>query len=108
MSTLQESILDAINVLAENSIRNAPGTITIDCVVSKIVNPGLGEYEVTYLGNTLSVYASNPNIEFNIGDKVYVLVPEGDFSKQKIIISAVLTAPMIRKMVREVLYTRRV
>ena len=52
MSTLQESILDAINVLAENSIRNAPGTITIDCVVSKIVNPGLGEYEVTYLGNT--------------------------------------------------------
>lgn len=88
MSTLQESILDAINVLAENSIRNAPGTITIDCVVSKIVNPGLGEYEVTYLGNTLSVYASNPNIEFNIGDKVYVLVPEGDFSKQKIIISA--------------------
>lgn len=88
MSTLQESILDAINVLAENSIRNAPGTITIDCIVSKIVNPGLGEYEVNYLGNTLSVYASNPNIEFNIGDKVYVLVPEGDFSKQKIIISA--------------------
>lgn len=88
MNTLQESILDAISVLAENSIRNAPGTTVIDCVVSKIVNPGLGEYEVTYLGNTLPVYSSNPNIEFNIDDKVYVLIPEGDFSKQKIIISA--------------------
>lgn len=88
MNTLQESFLDAISVLAENSIRKAPGTIVIECVVSQVLNPGLGEYKVTYLGETFSVFASNPNIAFNVNDKVYVLIPNGDFSKQKVIVSA--------------------
>ena len=30
--------------------------------------------------------SNNPNIQFNIGDKVYVLVPNGDFSKQKLLL----------------------
>lgn len=87
MSTLQESLLESMSILAESSMRNAPGTTVIEAVVKEVLDAGTGEYRVSYLENTLTVYSSNSNIEYNIGDKVYVLIPNGDFSKQKVIIS---------------------
>ncbi len=50
-----------------------------------MVDEGQGLYTVEYLGNTFTVHANNANITYSVGDKVYVLVPDGDFTKEKII-----------------------
>lgn len=84
MNELQECILDAVSIMANNA-KNT-GTLTIECTIKEVINAGVGEYKIDYLSNTFNAYASNPSIEYNIGDKIYVLIPEGDFSKQKIIL----------------------
>lgn len=93
MSTLQDSLFDAMGILAENAAKKAQGAITIDCVITRILNLSTGKYEVDYLGNSLIVYAGTPNVQYKVGDKVYILVPDGDFSKQKVIIS--LSTPSV-------------
>lgn len=93
MSTLQDSLFDAMGILAESAAKKAQGAITIDCVITRILNLSTGKYEVDYLGNSLIVYAGTPNVQYKVGDKVYILVPDGDFSKQKVIIS--LSTPSI-------------
>lgn len=93
MSTLQDSLFDAMGILAESVAKKAQGAITIDCVITRILNLSTGKYEVDYLGNSLIVYAGTPNVQYKVGDKVYILVPDGDFSKQKVIIS--LSTPSI-------------
>lgn len=93
MSTLQDSLFDAMGILAESAAKKAQGAITIDCVITRILNLSTGKYEVDYLGNSLIVYAGTPNVQYKIGDKVYILVPDGDFSKQKVIIS--LSTPSV-------------
>lgn len=93
MSTLQDSLFDAMGILAESAAKKAQGAITIDCVITRILNLSTGKYEVDYLGNLLIVYAGTPNVQYKVGDKVYILVPDGDFSKQKVIIS--LSTPSV-------------
>ena len=95
MSSLQENLLNSFEILAKGYMQQAPGTTVIEGVIQQIVNAGTGHYIVNYLDNLLDVYANNANIQFNIGDKVYVLVPNGDFSKQKIIISMSTPSTMI-------------
>lgn len=95
MSSLQENLLNSIEILAKSYMQQAPGTTVIEGVIQQIVNAGTGHYIVNYLDNLLDVYANNSNIQFNIGDKVYVLIPNGDFSKQKIIISMSTPSTMI-------------
>ena len=95
MSDLQESLLNSFEILAKNYIQQAPGTIVIEAIVQQVTNAGTGQYVINYLDNLMEVYANNPNVQFNIGDKVYVLIPNGDFSKQKIIISTSTPSTMI-------------
>ena len=75
MSSLQENLLNSIEILAKSYMQQAPGTTVIEGVIQQIVNAGTGHYIINYLDNLLDVYANNTNIQFNIGDKVYVLIP---------------------------------
>ena len=84
MSDLQESLLNSFEILAKGYVQQAPGTTVIEGVIQQIVNAGTGQYIINYLDNFMEAYSNNPNIQFNIGDRVYILVPNGDFSKQKI------------------------
>lgn len=95
MSNLQESLLNSFEILAKNYVQQAPGTTVIEGVIQQIVNAGTGHYIINYLDNLMEVHSNNPNIQFNLGDKVFVLVPNGDFSKQKIIISMSTPSTMI-------------
>ena len=95
MSSLQENLLNSFEILAKGYMQQAPGTTVIEGVIQQIVNAGTGHYIISYLDNFMDVYANNPNIQFNIGDKVYVLIPNGDFSKQKVIISMSTPSTML-------------
>lgn len=45
-------------------------------------------YEVKYLDNYFNVYSNNINAHYKINDNVYILVLNGDFEKEKIIIGS--------------------
>lgn len=88
MNELQNSLFEAMKVFSDYTAANSDATITIQAAITSIIDAGTGEYSVEYLGNTFSVYA-NSNVTYSVGDVVYVLVPDGDFSKNKVILSLV-------------------
>ena len=87
MSAMQEQILDAVKILANNAVNQSNATTTIAGRVVEQVD--LTEYKVDYLDNIITAYNNNPSITYNINDIIYVLVPEGgDLSGDNIIIGA--------------------
>ena len=88
MNELQNSLFEAMKVFSDYTAANSDATITIQATITSIIDAGTGEYSVEYLGNIFSVYA-NSNVTYSVGDVVYVLVPDRDFSKNKVILSLV-------------------
>ena len=89
MSAYSDSILEAIQTLSEKTALSKASTLTIECTIKAINDVGLGIYTVDYLSNTFKVFSSDSTRTYEIGDKVCVLVQNGDFSKDKYIISVV-------------------
>jgi len=90
MNSIQNSLFEAMNAFRNNAINNSKGTVTIEGTISKVKDAGLGEYYVKYLENDFVAYAGS-NVTYSVGDNVYILVPEGDFTKTKIILG--MTSP---------------
>jgi hypothetical protein len=88
MSNIQNSLFEAMKIFSENAKTTSNSAMTIEGVITEVLDAGLGQYTLEYLGNTFTVY-SNSNIAYSVGDIVYVLIPERDFTKMKIIISKV-------------------
>ena len=87
MNDIQNSLFEAIKLFADNSVQNSNATITIKAEIVDIVNPTKGIYKVKYLNDSL-IAQTNSDTQYSVGDLVYVLVPDGDFSKDKIIVGA--------------------
>lgn len=78
--------LGSIEQIAARGLAATPIDLTISGEVVKIENPGVGQYLIKYQSNTWRAFSLNPEIVYNVGEKVYILVPQGDFSGKKIII----------------------
>ena len=89
MNDIQKSLLDSLSLVANSSAKNMQNTITIEAEVISVEDSGLNSYKVNYMNNKFIAYANTPNVQYTQGDKVYVLVPNGDFSKEKIIIGTI-------------------
>lgn len=85
---LSESLSNAIKTIADNSSTKMVGTRTIEAVVSKVIDASSGLYAVNYSGNTFSAYVTDGKTVYKENDKVYILVPDNDFSKNKVILGA--------------------
>ena len=85
-SNLVENFFGAINTISQANVDAAKRDETIDAEIVSLTNAETGEYRVTYQGNTFSATASDPTTTYSKGDRVYVLVPRGDFSAKKIIL----------------------
>lgn len=83
---LTEAFFDAINGIAQRNIQAAAMDLTIDCEVQKAYNIDIGEYKVLHEGSIFSAFSSDPTVTYKNGDKVYVLVPQGDMSRKKVIL----------------------
>ena len=83
----QNSLLEAINVLSKANDNKNVQTITVEAVIESIDDAAQGIYTVNYMGNVFKAYATGSSYQKE--QQVYVLVPNGDFTKKKIIISAV-------------------
>lgn len=81
-----EAFYDAINGIARSQVQASPSDLTIDAKIAFISDITVGKYKVEYQGNTFTAFATDPTVTYNVGDRVYVLVPEGNYDRKKIIL----------------------
>ena len=84
-TNLTESFLDAMQLVSNKTANNIPAPRTIQGVITNIVDEGSRTYAVKHGGNTFNACA-NSNVTYKTGDVVYILIPDGDFDKEKFII----------------------
>ena len=81
----QESILQAIDYLVNNRIDKINKDQTITATIANCENALTQQYSVNYNGGLITAYAQE-GASYKQNQEVYILVPEGDFSKRKVIL----------------------
>lgn len=89
MSEITEKILDAVEVIVNKEINSAKYDKTIQATILSCVDAQIGKYKVRYQGSSFYAFASDVSITFKDGISVYILIPEGDFTKVKTILGTV-------------------
>ena len=87
MNELEQSLCSAIQLAANSAVENSGLTKTIEATIVESADPAIGLYKVSYMGNTIEAYGDSSS-SYEIGDKVIILIPEGDMTKSKKIISS--------------------
>ena len=82
---LSESLLSALDKMAEQARRDATGSLMLEGEIVDTIDAGRRVYSVSYMGNTFTAYGTNET-QYNVGDIIYFLVPDGDMNKVKAII----------------------
>ena len=88
-NSLSSALLQSMDSFAKKVSQTSNGTLTIEAEVVEVVDEGAGIYKVQYLDNIFEATGANVEIPYEIGDMVYVIIPNGDFDKNKIILSYV-------------------
>lgn len=89
MSDLQNALLESIGLIAQDSANAIPAVRSIKARVVGVKDAGLGIYDLEYGGNRIEGYSNNLSITYQANDIVYVFIPDGDFTQQKIILGSV-------------------
>ena len=90
MANIQDNVLKAIDTLVTNRISQIATDKTVTATVAGCVNSLNREYLVSYNGGKLKAFAQE-GATYSQGQMVYVLIPEGDFTKQKNIVGLAQT-----------------
>lgn len=86
---VNERILDAIELLANNSVQKAGYDKTIQAQILSCEDQVVGKYRCKYQDAVFYAYTNNPDIRLSKGTLVYILVPGNDMRQQKTIIGMV-------------------
>ena len=84
MNELQASLLEAINTVSRGNDNNNVQTVTIEAEIVSVEDLAKGIYKAKYQSSTMTVYSTGA--VYNVGQHVYIIVPNGDFSKNKVIL----------------------
>lgn len=98
MNDLQNSLLESMSILAKSASQSTPATLTVEAVIVNAIDISSGLYLVEYLGNKFKAYADVTS-KYSSGELVYVLIPNGDFTKNKVILRAV--TPTVKNYIEE-------
>ena len=85
----ENQILDAIQMVVNNSVSKAHYDKTIQGIISRCIDATIGKYVVKYQDSSFYAYSYDINKSYPVGTAVYVLVPGNDMSKEKSIIGTV-------------------
>lgn len=85
----ESQILDAIQILVDNTVAKANYDKTIKATISRCVDPTIGKYVIKYQNSSFYAYSYNTENKYAAGSAVYVLVPGNDMSQEKSIIGTV-------------------
>lgn len=81
----QDALLAAIDYLSANAAEQVKADKTVTAIVKSCVDATTGQYSLKYNGGKIYAYATN-DASYKENQSVYVLVPESDFTKKKIIV----------------------
>ena len=83
---IEKQICDAIEILVKRAVATARFDRTIMANIISCVNETTGEYRCRYQDSTFSAWALEGD-RYEKGMSVYILIPENDFEKEKIILN---------------------
>ena len=86
MNNINQNILDSIDLIVSQRLKQLEFDITITAKVVEIFDT---KCKILYSGNIFDATIAIPNIDLSICDYVYVIVIRGDLSNEKIIIGIV-------------------
>ena len=87
--SVNEKILDAIELLAKNSVERAGYDKTIQAKILSCQDKELGKYKCKFQDATFYAYTNNSDLNLSNGSMVYVLVPENNMAKDKTILGTI-------------------
>lgn len=88
IENIQQQFCDAVQLLTERAISQAKFDRTVQAVVQECLDETNGHYKVKYQNSVYHVTADT-SAKYKKGSSVYILIPDGDFSKSKKIIGTV-------------------
>ena len=88
MNNIQETLFRTIETITESKLNQIKFDKTIEAIVISDGKSEAGEYSLRYQDLIFTAYASNNTSKYKKEDNVLVLVPEGDMSNRKTIISS--------------------
>ena len=83
------ALTTAIQTIAESNVQSKEATLVVEAEIVEIIDEGLGTYIVKYLGNKFNATTAHNEIIYEVGDMVYIIIPNGNFDKNKVILSPV-------------------
>lgn len=86
MSDIKQELFEAISIIVHSENEKLKFTKTIEAIIYDNSEAAIGRYRVKYQDSIFYVYSNDVSLKYNVNDTVLVLVPEGDFSQQKIIV----------------------
>ena len=87
-TTYADKLLEFGNAVYNQAMTDNPATLIVNCQITEIpTSAGSNVYKVTYQDNpNLSAITVSKEVVYEVGQSVSVLVPDGDFSNELIII----------------------
>ena len=86
MSNIENQICQAVEIIVDRALTQAQFDKTIKATIVNLVDSKTGKYKVRYQDDLIYAYAGTADMDFNTGDEVYILVPQGNFSGDKTIL----------------------
>lgn len=86
MSNIEKNICEAVDIIVNRALSQAQFDKTIKATIVNLVDSKTGKYKVRYQDDLIYAYAGTADMDFNTGDEVYILVPQGNFSGDKTIL----------------------
>lgn len=83
---ISNTILQAIEILVNAAIENAPFDKTIIAQIERISDIKKREYKCNYMGAIITANAINSDVTYEVGDYVYILIPKTTNGTNKIIL----------------------
>lgn len=81
-------MLDAISVVSKRLIDLQPTDKTVQGTVVACIDQTVGKYKIKYQDGYWYAYSNNTDNKYSNGSEVYILIPGGDMSQDKIIVGS--------------------
>ena len=88
MNNIQETLFRTIETITESKLNQIKFDKTIEAIILSADKSDIGEYELRYQDIIFTAYTSNNTTKYKKDENVLVLVPDGDMSNRKTILSS--------------------
>ena len=85
-TNIEKQICDAIEIIVNRAMAGARHDRTILANITSCVDEQNGKYKCKYQDSLFYAYAFEGD-SYQVGDNVYILIPENDMGKDKIILT---------------------